>query len=65
MVSRWQLDFWYVRALMKWDTKAMESSLKYEIEAGGSLLNHAKAEPLSVMTKALHLTDSWYACSSI
>ena len=27
----------------------MESSLKDEIEAGGSLLNHAKAEPLSVM----------------
>ena len=27
----------------------MESSLKDEIEARGSLLNHAKAEPLSVM----------------
>ena len=33
---------------MKWDKKAMESSLKDEIEAGGSSLNHAKAEPLSV-----------------
>ena len=43
---------------MKWDTKAMESSLKDEIEANGSLLNHAKAEPLSVMAKALHLTGS-------
>ena len=38
----------------------MESSLKDEIEAGGSLLNHAKADPLSVMAKALHLTGSWY-----
>ena len=27
----------------------MESSLKDEIEAGESLLNHAKVEPLSVM----------------
>ena len=43
----------------------MESSLKDEIEAGGSLLNHAKAKPLSVMAKALHLTGSWYPCSSI
>ena len=34
----------------------MESSLKNEIEDDGSLLNHAKAEPLSVMAKALHLT---------
>ena len=50
---------------MKWDTKAMESSLKDEIEAGGSLLNHAKAEPLGVMVKAPHLTGSWYPCSSI
>ena len=32
----------------------MESSLKDEIEVGGRLLNHAKAEPLSVMVKALH-----------
>ena len=29
---------------MKWDTKAMESSLKDETEASGSLLNHAKAK---------------------
>ena len=31
----------------------MESSLKDVTEASGSLLNHAKAEPLSVMVKAL------------
>ena len=43
---------------MNWDTKAMESSLKDEIEAGGSLLNHAKVEPLRVMEKAPHLTGS-------
>ena len=55
----------YVLAPMKWGTKAMESSLKDEIEADGSLLNHAKAEPLSVMAKALHLTGSWYPCNSI
>ena len=36
----------------------MESSLKDEIEADGSLLNHATVEPLSVMAKALHLTGS-------
>ena len=30
---------------MKWDMKAMESSLKDEIEVGGSLLNQANAEP--------------------
>ena len=36
----------------------MESSLKDENEAGGSLLNNAKAEPLSVMAKALHLKES-------
>ena len=35
----------------------MESSLKDEIKAGGSLLNHAKDEPLSVIANALHLTD--------
>ena len=50
---------------MKWDTKAMESSLKDEIEAGRSLLNHANDKPLSVMAKTLHLTGSWYPCSSI
>ena len=36
----------------------MESSLKDEIDADGSLLNHARAEPLSVMEKVsmqLHL----------
>ena len=43
---------------MKWETKAMDNSLKDEIEDGGSLLNQAKAEPLSVMAKALHLTGS-------
>ena len=43
---------------MKSDTKAIESSLKDETEAGGSLLNNAKAEPLRVMEKALHLTGS-------
>ena len=36
----------------------MESYLKDEIEAGESLLNHAKVEPLSVMAKALHHTGS-------
>ena len=41
---------------MKWDTKAMESSLKDEAETSRSLLNHAKAKPLRVMAKALHLT---------
>ena len=50
---------------MKWDIKARESSLKNEIEAGRSLLNHAKAEPLNVIVKALHLTGSWYPCNSI
>ena len=29
----------------------MESSLKDSIEAGGSLLNHANAEPFSVTAK--------------
>ena len=43
----------------------MESSLKDEIEAGGSLLNHAKADPLSMMEKALHLMGSWYPRSSM
>ena len=50
---------------MKRDTKAMESSLKDEIKAGGSLLNQANAEPVSVMAKALHRTGSWYLCNSI
>ena len=43
---------------MKWDTKAMDSSLKDETEASGSLLNHAKVEPLIIMAKALHLMGS-------
>ena len=43
---------------MKWDTKAMESSQRDEIKAGGSLLNQANAEPFSVMAKALHCTGS-------
>ena len=34
----------------------MESSLKDEIEAGGSLLNQANAKPFSLMAKALHRT---------
>ena len=45
---------------MKWETNAMDSSLKDEIDDGGSLLNQAKAGPLSVMAKALHLIGSWY-----
>ena len=43
---------------MKWDTKAMESSMKDEIAAGGSLFNQANVEPFSVMAKALHRTGS-------
>ena len=43
---------------MKWETNAMDSSLKDEIDDDGSMLNWAKAGPLSVMTKALHLTGS-------
>ena len=43
----------------------MDISLKDEIDDGGSLLNQAKAGLLSVMAKALHLTGSWYMCSSI
>ena len=50
---------------MKWEKNAMESSLKDEIDEGGSLLNQAKVGPFSVMAKALHLTGSWYPCSSI
>ena len=50
---------------MKWETNAMNNSLKDEIDDGGSLLNQAKARPLSVMAKVLHLTGSWYPCSSI
>ena len=43
---------------MKWETNAMDSSLKDEIDDGGSLLNQAKARPFSVMVKAQHLTRS-------
>ena len=50
---------------MKWDMKAMESSLKDEIEVGGSLLNQDNADPFSVMAKALHRRGSWYPCNSI
>ena len=50
---------------MKWETNAMNSSLKDEIDDGGSLLNQAKVGPFSVMAKALHLMGSWYSCSSI
>ena len=50
---------------MKWETNEMDNSLKDEIDDGGSLLNQAKARPLSVMVKALHLTRSWYPWNSI
>ena len=50
---------------MKWETNAMDSSLKDEIDDGGNLLKQAKGRPYSVMAKALHLTGSWYPCSSI
>ena len=50
---------------MKWETNTMDSSLKDEIDDGRSLLNQVKAGPFSVMVKALHLTGSWYLCSSI
>ena len=43
----------------------MDISLKVEIDDGGSLLNQARAGPFSMMAKALHLTGSWYPCSSI
>ena len=43
---------------MKWETNAMDSSLKDEINDGGSLLNQAKVGPFSVMAKALHLIGS-------
>ena len=47
------------------ETNVMDRSLKNEIDDGGSLLNQAKAGPFSVMANALHLTGSWYSCSSI
>ena len=43
---------------MKWETNAMDSSLKDKIDDGRSLLNQAKVRPLSVMAKALHLNGS-------
>ena len=49
---------------MKWKTTAMDSSLRDEIDDGGSLLNQAKVGPFSVMAKALRLIGSWYPCSS-
>ena len=36
----------------------MDSSLNEKIDVGGSLLNHAKARPFSVIVKALHRTGS-------
>ena len=36
----------------------MDSSLKDEIDDGGSLLNQANAGPFSVIEKALHLMGS-------
>ena len=50
---------------MKWETNAMDISLNDEVDDGGSLLNQAKVGPFSLMAKALHLTGSWYPCSSI
>ena len=50
---------------MKWETNAMDISLKDEIEDGGSLLNQAKSGSFSMMAKALHLMESWYQCSFI
>ena len=50
---------------MKWERNAMDSSLKDEIEDGGSMLNQANAGPFSMIAKALHLTGSWYPCSFI
>ena len=49
---------------MKWETNAMDNSLKDKIDDGGSLLNQAKAGPLILMAKALHLTGS-YLCISM
>ena len=50
---------------MKWETYAMDNSLKDEIDDGGSMLNQTNVRPFSVMAKALHLTGSLYPCSSI
>ena len=43
----------------------MNRSLNDEIDDGGNLLNQANAGPFSVIAKAMHLTGSWYPCSSI
>ena len=50
---------------MKWETNAMDNSLKDEIDNGGCLLNQANVGPFSVITKALQLTGSWYPFNSI
>ena len=50
---------------MKWETNAMDSSLKDEIDDGRILLNQANVRPFSVIEKALYLIGSWYPCSSI
>ena len=50
---------------MKWETNVMDSSLKDEIDDGGSLLNQTKVGPFIMMVKALHLMGSLYPCSSI
>ena len=41
---------------MKWETNAMDSSLKDEIDDGRNMLNQANARPFSMMAKAMHLT---------
>ena len=50
---------------MKWETNAMESTMKDKIEDGGSLLNQANARPFSVISKAQLRIGSWYPCNSI
>ena len=50
---------------MKWETNAMESSLKDKIDDGRSLLNQGNARPFSVIEKARYHTGSWYPCNSI
>ena len=44
----------YVLALIKWETNAMESSVKDDMEDSKSLLNQANVGPFSVIAKALH-----------
>ena len=48
----------YVLAPIKWETNAMESFIKDEMEDGESLLNQANAGPFSVIAKALHRMGS-------